>query len=263
VTTGRRIAWILLAGLFAAAGGPAAADPGVAVRVGIIIDDMGYNRALGRRALALPGPVSYSFLPNAPYAADLALRAHRLNKQVLLHLPMQGHDQRIAEPGSLNADQDRADFKHLVRKHLNAIPRIAGVNNHMGSRVTPLPRQMNWLMEEMAGSGLFFIDSRTTHRTVAPQSAAEHGVAFSQRDVFLDNSKDPEAIRAAFRRFINLAHRRGGAIAIAHPHPVTLDVLEELLAEPAAGNIELVRVSTLLDQGARRERTRLVDASKR
>ena len=65
---------------------PAPAD---APRIAIIIDDLGYHLANGRRAIRLPGPVAYSFLPGAPRARALAEFANELGKEVLLHLPLQ------------------------------------------------------------------------------------------------------------------------------------------------------------------------------
>lgn len=235
------------------------AGPPRPVTVAVIIDDMGYSRSLGMRALNLAGPVSYSFLPGAPHARRLARLAHEKGRQVLLHLPMQGHHGRPQEPASLTGGMPEARFRETVRTHVSAIPHAVGVNNHMGSELTPHREPMDWLMEELALKGLFFIDSRTTHLTVAPHSARRYNVPFSQRDVFLDNEKTPEHIRRSFERFVELAHERGGAIAIAHPHPVTLEALEELLPALEDHGLQLVNVSRLTGSA---EPTRLVDASK-
>jgi len=45
----------------------AVAQPAIVV----IIDDVGDNWAQGSAALALPGPVTYAFLPHSPFAAKI------------------------------------------------------------------------------------------------------------------------------------------------------------------------------------------------
>ena len=95
---------------------------------------------------------------------------------------------------------------------------------------------------------LYFVDSRTDVRTVARELARESGLANAQRDVFLDNDPDPEAVRVQLQRLIDKAKRRGSAIAIGHPYPQTLAVLAEQLPQLAEQGIELVPVSDLVEQ---------------
>ncbi|WP_042956149.1 divergent polysaccharide deacetylase family protein, partial [Pseudomonas syringae] len=40
------------------------------------------------------------------------------------------------------------------------------INNHMGSRMTAEPVAMTWLMAELQRRHLFFVDSRTSAKTV-------------------------------------------------------------------------------------------------
>ena len=83
---------VAVAAIFLLTATPAHAEP--VPRVAIIIDDLGYHVAAGRRAIALPGPVVCAILPGTPGAALLATNAKEAGKEVLLHLPLQaiGHD---------------------------------------------------------------------------------------------------------------------------------------------------------------------------
>jgi uncharacterized protein len=49
--------------------------------------------------------------------------------------------------------------------------------------------------------------------------------------VFIDHLQTPEFVRKQIRLLIKRAQRQGYAIGIAHPHPVTLQVLAEMLPE--------------------------------
>lgn len=237
------------------------------VPVSIIIDDMGYNKRLGQQALSLPGEIAYSFLPETPYAQQLAKQAFAAGKRVLLHLPMQGSaPMHSHEPNTLTETMPKALFQQMLRQHLAAIPHISGVNNHMGSHLTPLQEPMGWLMSELADNKLFFVDSRTTHLTVTNKTATDNNVPFAERDVFLDNIRSEEAILEAFNHFIRYAKNRSGnrygAVAIAHPYPETLKVLAQVLKREATDEFRLVDISYFLDQPIIEQKQQLVDIQK-
>jgi polysaccharide deacetylase 2 family uncharacterized protein YibQ len=61
--------------------------------------------------------------------------------------------------------------------------------------------------------------------------------------VFLDAVPTASAIERAYRELLSTAKREGEAIAIGHPHPATLDLLEREL--PRLEGVRLVRVSEL------------------
>lgn len=223
-------------------------NPSQAPRISIIIDDMGDQKEAGMRALRLPGAVTYAFLPHAPYSHALAETAHKLGKEVMLHLPMQAMDSnRLLGPGALTLNMSHSQFRKTLREDLDAIPHVAGINNHMGSLLTRHPGHMQWLMEEIEQrAGLYFIDSRTTHHTVAAQLAREHRIPARQRDVFLDDDPNPTAILYQLERLIDKAGRQGSAIGIGHPYDSTLSMLNVMIPQLAQAGIALVPVSELI-----------------
>ena len=236
----------LIAALFVLFAMPVFAQP--PARIAIIIDDLGNNRMLGLQAVALPGALTSSILPQLPYSERLAHAAHAAGKEVMLHLPMQSSDGRPLGPGALRLGMTREDFGYTVRAALATVPYAAGVNNHMGSLLTRHPAAMHWLMEDLSCyNRLYFVDSRTDVRTVARRSAREAGLAHAQRDVFLDNEPDTEYVRGQFRRLLSLAKQRGSAIGIGHPYPETLAALAEELPTLAAQGVELVPASQLVE----------------
>lgn len=216
-------------------------------RIAIIIDDMGDSLAHGLRALRLPGAVTYSFLPHTTYAQQLATSAHKHGKEVMLHLPMASEDGRDTGPGGLTPGMTREELLRTFRADLAAIPHAVGVNNHMGSLLTPQAVPMGWLMEEIhRHGGLYFVDSRTTETTVAQKVAQHTGIPNLRRDVFLDNDPNPEAIAQQFALLMDKAKRRGSAVAIGHPYYATLRFLEAHLLRLQDEGIELIAVSHLL-----------------
>jgi len=217
-------------------------------RVAIIIDDLGYRFNAGERTIALPGPVAVAILPGSPRGRYFADAAHRSGKEVLLHLPMQATEpEDTFEATRITLDMSRAAFAATFATAMTAVPHVVGVNNHRGSLLTRHPGHMQWLMEEMlARDGLFFVDSFTTHESVALQIATETGVQAKKRDVFLDSEPSLEAVEREFERLKKIARQRGTAIAIGHPYEATLAMLEARLPQLEAEGFDLVAPSALM-----------------
>ena len=213
----------------------------------IIIDDMGYNEALGAAAVRLPGAVTYAFLPHTPFAARLAEQAHARGKQVMLHLPMDSFDETPLGPGGLSLHMTQTDFLRTLDQSLQAIPHVAGINNHMGSLLTRHPGAMEWLMQGIrTRQPMFFVDSRTTSSSVAQKLAREQGVPNTRRDVFLDNDRDTGAIRRQLALLLKKARKQGFSVGIGHPYPETLEVLKQELAELEEKGIQLINASQMI-----------------
>ena len=225
---------------------PSPVKPPITAYIAIIIDDLGYKLKHDQRALELPGPVTFAFLPFTPQAGRLAEKAHNRGNEVMLHLPMQSIEPVKIGPGALTKDMGREQFKISVLKSILSIPHVRGVNNHMGSLITSEQQQMNWLMEELARTSLFFVDSRTTSKTVGQKTAARFNVANTQRNIFLDHFRTPQAIETKFDQLIKLAKKNGAAVGIGHPHPATMDILEKKIPQLVAAGIRLVPVSELI-----------------
>ncbi len=237
---------ILLAVFLVAQASPLAA--GQIPRIAIIIDDLGYQLIAGERVIALPGPVACAILPGAPRARHLANAANERGKEVLLHLPMQatGHESRV-EPTRMTLDMSRSKFAATFDAAFDSVPHVIGINNHRGSLLTRHPGHMRWLMEELLErEGLFFVDSFTTHESVALQIAAELGVHAKKRDVFLDPDSTTQTLQREYNRLKSVARKRGTAIAIGHPYEATLALLERELPLLAEQGFDLVPVSELV-----------------
>ncbi|MGD8841989.1 MAG: divergent polysaccharide deacetylase family protein [Gammaproteobacteria bacterium] len=246
---GTGLIWPVLAfwvGVLAPLQPVSAARPATPV-ISIIIDDMGKTLAEGRRVLGLPGPVACAFLPRAAHTTELAVGAHTGGKEVMLHLPMDSVDARPLDPGAVTLNMTRGQFVATVEANLAAVPYVQGINNHMGSLLTRHPGHMLWLMQEMQRhEPLFFVDSRTTVATVARQVAHENGIPSTDRNVFLDHQPEVDEIERQFDRLLRLARKYGSALAIGHPHPQTLDVLEQRLPSLESQGVRLLPVAELI-----------------
>jgi polysaccharide deacetylase 2 family uncharacterized protein YibQ len=139
------------------------------------------------------------------------------------------------------------DVAMVLDQAVRLVPFASGINNHMGSALTQEPQAMVWLMRAVKRHKLFFIDSRTTHKTVASEIALQENIRTASRDVFLDNDRSLYGIDKEFRRLLAVAKRRKTAIAIGHPYPSTLQYLEQAIPMLKREGVRLVSVSEMLN----------------
>lgn len=215
--------------------------------VAIIIDDLGNTLEEGQRAVELPGPVACAILPYTKYSVSLADQAYVRGKEVLLHMPMQAIDDAPLGRGGITLEMDQEEIQQTVRADIAAIPHLAGVNNHEGSLISMHPGDLAWIMQTLHAIGnLYFVDSYTTVDSIAYQIAGENGVPAARRDVFLDDDDNPEAVQFQFKRLLEIAHKKGFALAIGHPRPATLEVLAAELPKLSSQGIGLVPVADIV-----------------
>ena len=215
-------------------------------RIAIVIDDLGNDREALERIARWPFAVGGAVLPGLAGSADAARRLAASGKEVLLHLPMEPDGYPAVQPGPgviLRSDDDEK-IAHTLIDDLATVPGAVGVNNHMGSAATADPRVMRAVVRVLAARGLYLLDSRTSEATVARRVADEAALPAVSRRVFLDAVPKASAIERAYRELLSTAKREGEAIAIGHPHPATLDLLEREL--PRLEGVRLVRVSELV-----------------
>lgn len=213
--------------------------------VGIIVDDLGNSAHGDAAAIATAGVKTVAVLPHVWNSQVLVQMAHAQGKDVLLHLPMEAQTRNhLLGPGALMQRMNRTEFIGTVNSALAALPGVTGISNHMGSLLTQDKERMRWLMEELSRHReMIFVDSRTTPKTVAGQAASNQNIRYAERDVFLDNKLSEDYIDNKVRELLNLARSRGDAIGIAHPHRVTLEVLNRRM--PQSRDVKAVTISEL------------------
>lgn len=218
----------------------------LAAQVAIIIDDFGHDLERGKAFINLPAPITFAVLPHTAHAIAIANAAHDANKEVIVHLPMANLANTPIGPGGLTASLPRVEFMTALDAAIRGVPFASGMNNHTGSYLTQQSQQMGWVMSDMKERGFFFVDSRTTPKSVALKVAQQHDVFASSRDIFLDNDRNVRAIDAAFQDMVKKAQQRGTIIAIGHPYPETLRYLKYAIPKLKAMGIEVVPVSDLI-----------------
>ncbi|MFP2240486.1 divergent polysaccharide deacetylase family protein [Pseudescherichia vulneris] len=222
-------------------------SPAHAGKLSIVIDDFGYRPHQENQVLALPNTISVAVLPNAPHAREMATKAHNSGHEVLIHLPMAPLSKQPLEKDTLRPEMSSDEIDRIIRDAVNKVPYAVGLNNHMGSAMTSSLFGMQKVMQTLSHYNFYFLDSMTIGNSQSMRAAAGTNVKVIKRRVFLDDTQNEADIREQFNRAVQLARRNGSAIAIGHPHPSTVRVLQQMVYN-LPPDITLVRPSSLLNE---------------
>lgn len=226
-------------------------------RVAIVIDDMGRDIRKLKELFQLNAPISIAVLPYLSHSADEAREAHARGMEVLLHLPMEPQDTAYNNPGEgvLLTSMSEKEVRARVENGLADVPFAAGVNNHMGSKFTESEPQMRVVLAELKKRELYYLDSRTTPKSVGGRVARELGMRTVDRNVFLDNTRDKAYIKERLNEAVDIARRNGAAVAIGHPYPETIEALREAVPGLRASGVRLVKLSELIEHNKKKQET--------
>ncbi len=226
---------------FPASPAPAQGPP----RVVIVIDDVGVDPRAFDALMALPGPLTLSFLP---YADDVQRKVNRAlagGADILLPLPMEPAGASDPGPGALEGAMQSGELFAALGENLGRFDGYAGVNNHMGSKLTRDEQAMKRILAFLDRRGLFFLDSLTTGDSKASIAGASVGAEVLVRDVFLDAEPGQDAVRRQLALAERIAEETGYVIAIAHPRSDSLAVLGPWLTSAPARGFRLETISAL------------------
>lgn len=213
--------------------------------VALVIDDFGYvDTATVNGFLRLPIPLTAAVLPFQEQSRFSAESAHQTGKEVMVHLPLQGYDGSDPGPHAVLDTLSESETRARTQRALNDVPFAVGVNNHMGSIITADTTHMRWVLDEVKTKALYFIDSRTTPKTIAESLAHSLNIPATRRQVFLDDSKVLADIEAEWSRAMRIAGRTGRVLVIGHVYPETLAALRILIPRDSS-KVRFVSASAL------------------
>ncbi len=199
----------------------------------IVIDDAGRNVEYTRRYAKLPFPVTIAVLPKLVHSKDCAYVVRSYGQELILHQPMQSLNHSLDPgPGKITVDMSFSEISSIINENLAEIgPGVKGLNNHEGSEVTEDVIRIGCVLDVCTERGIYFLDSRTTANTKAPQAALERDIKiFEKSGPYIDNVVNEEAMKKEIYKALELANKNGKTIIIGHVDK-SANILPKLLSD--------------------------------
>ena len=218
--------------------------------VAVIIDDVGLSVPFTNQLAQIEKPVTVAFLPYGASDKEQVMKLKNAGFEVMLHVPMMPYKRASLAPNTLEPEMSHDELQAKFRVMLErfAGTGMVGANNHMGSKFTENATALSAIIEVIKQTNMFFLDSKTSAKSVAKSVCKKYDVPYIARDVFLDNERDYGKIMQQFAVTERIAKKRGYAVAIGHPYPQTLQALKDWEKNLAAHNVQLVPLAYLVEK---------------
>lgn len=211
-------------------------------KLAIIIDDVSTRRQLN--SIQATG---IKMTPSIFPPSQRSMTSHTLAsglEHYMIHLPMEsGTSQFNKQYKTLITTFSKEQIEARVKELRTLFPTARYVNNHTGSVFTDDHDAMQTLYTALRKEGFVFVDSRTIGSTKVPKITEAFGDAYVARDVFIDNEHNVPYIHRQLQKAVKMAKKRGYAIAIGHPHKMTMKALSS--AASIFNDVELVYIDEL------------------
>jgi hypothetical protein len=225
---------------------PPPAKP-AAGKIAIILDDWGNNYYALKYLYEIDRPITLAVIPDLPHSRRIAEEAHARRFGIMLHMPMEPESaSQPLEPQTIRTSTSDWLIRKYLQEALADIPHVEGVNNHMGSKATSDLRVMREVLGYLKQRGLFFVDSNTSSKTVAPRVARELGIRFAKRQVFLDNELNTLAIKRQLIEAKERALKYGEVVVIGHDKKTTLEAIRDMVPEIEKDGVRFVLAKDLV-----------------
>ncbi|WP_216829505.1 divergent polysaccharide deacetylase family protein [Alkalihalobacterium elongatum] len=189
------------------------------LQAAIIIDDFGGDVKGVEEFFKSKIPITVAVMPFLEHSKDQALKAHELGLEVMLHLPLEPKKGKKSwlGPNPITSDLSHEEIRKRVTAAIESIPHIAGINNHMGSKIVEDEEIMRIILEVVKEYDLYVIDSGTSGKSVIPKLAEEMNIPWSIRDTFLDDTHSSSGhVHKQMLKLAKVATKKGAAIGIGH-----------------------------------------------
>ena len=192
----------------------------------ILIDDVS-TKAQKDKILNIGYTVNMAFLPPTKTHKDSASIAQNL-PFYMIHFPMQASSAfKGEEINTLKITDSYETIEKRVKQLRDWYPNAIYTNNHTGSVFTENEEAVDKLFRALKKYNFIFVDSRTSAKSVIKKYAKKYDMPYIVRNTFIDNDRDYKSIQTQLIKAIEIAKKQGYAIAIGHPHNITLQVLKE------------------------------------
>ena len=193
-------------------------------KLAIIMDDVGFYSDI-QKIHSIPFAITPSIFPSTKNNEETPKIAQEF-EHYMVHLPMEAYKYKNMKEEPIKVTDSIDVLEEKISKINEDFPDAIAINNHTGSKYTCDFNALEDLFTVLDRYNINFIDSRTASGTQCNNVGKLLDKTILSRDIFLDNKADEEYIKHQLEKAVELAKKKGRAIAICHPRELTIKVLK-------------------------------------
>lgn len=220
-------------------------------KLAIIIDDFGQSRDGVEEMLSINRHLTIAVMPFMEHSTEDATNANKCGYEVIVHLPLESTKGQLSwlGPRPILCNMSSEEIEKTVEDAFDNVPFAAGANIHMGSKACCDTNVVNSILNIIKNKTVYFVDSRTSSKSVIKELSNENNIKCYENNIFLDGQQPKSYVINQLKKAEKIAKEKGNAIAIGHVGieggKVTAQAIKEMLNEFDRENVQLVFVSEL------------------
>ncbi len=214
----------------------------------IIIKGLGLSASTTERALELPTDVTLGFSPYSPSIEEWVDRAKKTGHEIVLGVPMETENYNINDPGpyALIKASSKEDNITRLKMLLGLIDGYSAIYSNQKEVFSNSINSVKPILEELKKQRKYYIYGKGYADFSLIQVANGLNYPLLVNDVLLDDDISSKAINQKLRDIEKIAKEKGYVVAMAHPYPITIRMLERWLPDVEEKGLKIVPASFLL-----------------
>lgn len=216
--------------------------------IAIVISGLGLNNAT-QNAFRLEEHFTFSLSPYGKEAAMWANQARNSGHEILADLPMQTQDYPATDPGpdGLLTTLKPEENKERLHRVMAKFPGYVGLFSTPGAAI-PAGIVQNAL-SDIGARGLLLLEMPAdASAQLTPTQREKIGLLSLTADKLLDADLNETRIQAKLVELVLLAKKKGYAVGVAHPYPLTLQILQQWQKTLEGQGVRLAPLSAIAER---------------
>jgi polysaccharide deacetylase 2 family uncharacterized protein YibQ len=217
-------------------------------RITIVLTGVGLSRSTSEATHTLPKEMAVAVTPYSGFAEALLDRYRADGRDYLLEAPMEPLDYPITDPGPYALMSTNELVKNLsnLEWSLGRIKHAKGVSSPLVEKFTESGAPVQQVIEKLSSDKLPVLVSKPGGNTVITALMKdEPELNIRIADAVVDQRIDPAAITDSLQALEIIARKKGSAIGIARPYPVTIQTLKQWAPGLASRGVVLTPFSAI------------------
>jgi polysaccharide deacetylase 2 family uncharacterized protein YibQ len=217
-------------------------------KIAFLLEDFGFEADQTTiDYLSFDKPLTIGLVPAKAKSDWTAKIAKNYHKEIVIELPMEPLVPLAAayKVPMIMVNHAAPQIDAFIEAAAKSLPDFSGFSNLYGSRFLEDTRVTTIMLEDVKQHHAYFVDTRSTDKSVAPALALQTGVPCATVDFRIGKKTGERGIDSLVTSYIQYAQKMGTALVSSSPTPALIKVLKKRKDAFGHSGIELVYVSEL------------------
>lgn len=195
--------------------------------IAIVIAEVGITKSVEISTLPKTVTLGISSYTTKDFLSENFLK----NYDLMLNIPLESVDSLNEDIGPHDLILENSDKNNLARLEsiFNRFPNLKSVYTNEDESFSSSPKAAEFLLNNFKDRNLIYLSGLTSKNVPLYKMAKKLNYNILAADVVLDNVLSSDLIKTKLEELVESAKKNGSAIAIGHPYPLTIEILETWL----------------------------------